>query len=92
MAPQVLYCTQVTEKTQKWRSFHQKTITQKIQGAASAQSRINQKRYHQIENRWATEQALTQYVTIIHLVVTSLLLSPGIVIRRMKLSVTLEAL
>jgi len=58
MAPQVLYCTQITEKTQKWRSFHQKTITQKIQGTASAQSRINQEWYHQIENRWATELAL----------------------------------
>ena len=42
MAPQVLYCTQITERTQKWRCLHQKTITQKIQGTASAKLRINQ--------------------------------------------------
>jgi len=30
MKPQVLYCTTFAEKTQKWRSFHQKTITKKL--------------------------------------------------------------
>jgi hypothetical protein len=58
MAPQVLYCTKITEKTQKWRSFHQKTLAQKIPGAASAQFRINQEWCHQIENHWTTELAL----------------------------------
>jgi len=49
-----------------WRFFHQQTITQKIQGTASAKLRINQQWYHQIENRWATQQAITQKVTFIH--------------------------
>jgi len=105
MAPQVLYCTKITEKTQKWRSFHRKTITKKgINGTASAKLRINQQWYHQIENRWATQQAITQKVTFIHdrwapkvyysqFVVASLLFRiPGIVTRRMRLSVKLEAL
>jgi len=30
MKPQVLYCTTFAEKTQNWRSFHQKTITKNL--------------------------------------------------------------
>jgi hypothetical protein len=31
-----------------------------IQGTASAQLRMNQEWFYQMENRWVTEQALTQ--------------------------------
>ena len=44
--------------------FSRKPLLKKIQDTASARSRVSQEWYHQIEDRWATERALTDVYCI----------------------------